>query len=78
MGQEIFLTQFEEDDFRAFRLKLEQETFLLDRMIEKESLSKRSPVAGFEIEAWLVDNTMHPSPIVFHFQGDRFFCIHFE
>ncbi|MGR9036113.1 MAG: glutamate--cysteine ligase, partial [Gammaproteobacteria bacterium] len=25
--------------------------------------SKRSPVAGFEIEAWLVDNTMHPSPI---------------
>ncbi|MGZ8142569.1 MAG: glutamate--cysteine ligase [Methylosarcina sp.] len=63
MGQEISLTQFEEGDFQSFHRKLEQETLLLNRLIEQKACSLRSPVAGFEIEAWLVNHAMRPSPI---------------
>lgn len=63
MGQEITRTQFEEGDFTAFRQKLVQETALLKRAIEQTSCSARPPVAGFEIEAWLVDKAMRPAPV---------------
>jgi hypothetical protein len=63
MGQEISLTQFEEGDFQSFHRKLEQETLLLNRLIEQKACSLRNPVAGFEIEAWLVNRAMRPSPI---------------
>lgn len=67
MGQEISLTHFEKGDFQAFYHKLEQETVLLKRLIEQNACSPRKPVAGFEIEAWLVDNAMRPSPINKHY-----------
>jgi hypothetical protein len=63
MGQEISLTQFEEGDFQSFHRKLEQETLLLNRLIEQKACSLRNPVAGFEIEAWLINHAMRPSPI---------------
>jgi len=63
MGQEIALTQFEEGDFIAFHQKLAQETALLKQMLARKSCSSRPPVAGFEIEAWLVDQAMRPAPI---------------
>lgn len=63
MGQEISLSQFEEGDFERFHQKLQQETFLLSRLIKQKGCSHRSPVAGFEIEAWLVDKNMRPLPI---------------
>lgn len=67
MGQEISLSEFEEGDFERFHQKLEQETLLLSRLIEQKACSHRSPVAGFEIEAWLVDNNMRPLPMNNHF-----------
>jgi len=67
MGQEISLTQFEEGDYQAFRRKLEQETSLLNRRIGRKACSSRSPVAGFELEAWLVDRDLRPSPINKHY-----------
>lgn len=67
MGQEITLTQFDDGDFRCFHDKLIQETALLKRMLEQKTCSKHPPVAGFEIEAWLVDNMMRPAPINRHF-----------
>ena len=67
MGQEISLSHFDEGDFTRFHQKLEQETLLLDRLIAQKNCSHREPVAGFEIEAWLVDNTMRPSPINKHY-----------
>lgn len=67
MGQEISFTHFEEGDFKAFHHKLEQETLLLSRLIKENACSLRKPVAGFEIEAWLVDNAMRPSPINKHY-----------
>lgn len=67
MGQEIALTQFDDGDFRRFHEKLEQETLLLKRVLEQRNCSKRPPVAGFEIEACLVDSMMRPAPINRHF-----------
>jgi len=67
MGQEIALTQFDAGDFLHFHEKLRQETALLKRMLEQRGCSNRSPVAGFEIEAWLVDDMMRPAPINRHF-----------
>ena len=67
MGQEITLTQFEKSDFIDFHQKLEQETALLKRIIEQKSCSQRQPIAGFEIEAWLVDEKMRPAPINQHY-----------
>ncbi len=62
MGQEISLTQFEAVDFEYFRQKLQQETDLLKQITEKKGFSTRAPTAGFEIEAWIVDQSYHPSP----------------
>ena len=67
MGQEISLSRFDENDFKRFHKKLEQETILLDRLIARKACSNRNPIAGFEIEAWLVDKNMRPSPINKHF-----------
>jgi hypothetical protein len=67
MGQEISLSHFDEGDFTRFHQKLEQETLLLNRMIAQKTCSHRDPVAGFEIEAWLVDKNMRPSPINNHY-----------
>ncbi|WP_036246972.1 hypothetical protein [Methylobacter sp. BBA5.1] len=63
MGQEISLSQFDESDFERFYQKLKQETNLLNQLIEQNACSTRQPVAGFEIEAWLIDQNMRPSPI---------------
>jgi gamma-glutamyl:cysteine ligase YbdK (ATP-grasp superfamily) len=63
MGQEISLSQFDESDFERFYQKLKQETNLLNQLIEQNACSTRQPVAGFEIEAWLIDENMRPSPI---------------
>jgi hypothetical protein len=67
MGQEISLSHFDECDFTRFHQKLEQETLLLDKLIAQKTCSHRDPVAGFEIEAWLVDKNMRPSPINKHY-----------
>ncbi|MGZ8185341.1 MAG: glutamate--cysteine ligase [Methylobacter sp.] len=67
MGQEISLSKFDTDDFIRFHQKLEQETILLNRLIEQKACSHRKPVAGFELEAWLVDNNMRPAPINEHY-----------
>ncbi|NOT12155.1 MAG: glutamate--cysteine ligase [Methylococcaceae bacterium] len=67
MGQEISLTHFDDNDFKRFHQKLEQETLLLGKLIAQKACSTRDPVAGFEIEAWLVDKTMRPAPVNKHF-----------
>jgi hypothetical protein len=61
MGQEISFADFDQSDFDHFYRKLEQETELLKHLIEKKSLSTRTPVAGFEIEAWILDNNCQPA-----------------
>lgn len=63
MGQEISFSKFDKSDFDCFYNKLKQETNLLKKMIEQNACSAVAPVAGFEIEAWIVGHDMHPAPI---------------
>ncbi len=67
MGQEIDHIRFEKADFKRFYRRLKEETALLKTMIEDNSLSQNGPIAGFEIEAWLIDKCMEPAPV-----NDRF------
>ncbi len=63
MGQEIDRDQFSEDDFRRFAGHLEAETRLLGEWLEAGAFLRSGPVAGFELEAWLVDGAERPAPV---------------
>jgi gamma-glutamyl:cysteine ligase YbdK (ATP-grasp superfamily) len=63
MGQEIEHSHFQQGDFDAFMQRLREETALLARYFAEDRFDNRPPVAGFELEAWLVDEHMHPAPI---------------
>ncbi|PKM13568.1 MAG: glutamate--cysteine ligase [Gammaproteobacteria bacterium HGW-Gammaproteobacteria-3] len=67
MGQEVSLAHFDADAFEHFYRKLEQETRSLGQLIATKNCSERQPVAGFEIEAWLIDAAMQAAPINEHF-----------
>lgn len=62
MGQEIQNSHFSEQDFALFRQKLQSETASLKRLFETTQLSQEGPVAGFEIEAWLINQAGEPVP----------------
>lgn len=55
MGDEIDRRYFGAEDFSSFRSRLDEETALLRAVFESGELSSRGDVAGFELEAWLVD-----------------------
>jgi hypothetical protein len=63
LGQEITTTRFTDDDFAEFQRRLEQETQQLEHWLQDDAFSSRDPVAGFEIEAWLLDDDFHPMPV---------------
>ena len=60
MGEEIRTRTFAEEDFTVFAERLSEETTLLRHLHENRGLSQREHVAGFELEAWLLD--MHGAP----------------
>ncbi len=62
MGQEIDKTQFTRDDFRKFSERLRSETTQLKEWFDQAVMSNRGPVAGFEIEAWMIDRDFRPAP----------------
>jgi gamma-glutamyl:cysteine ligase YbdK (ATP-grasp superfamily) len=62
MGQETHAAAYERADFERFHRQLAAETRLLGELLDKKACSERSPVAGFEIEAWLLDGDMRPAP----------------
>ena len=62
MGQEINLTLFNADHFERFHQRLTAETQHLKQLIEQKQFSELSPTAGFEIEAWLIDDAMQAAP----------------
>jgi len=62
LGQDIETIAFSAADFERFGEKLHAETASLVALIEAGALSQRAPVAGLELEAWLVDETGQPAP----------------
>jgi hypothetical protein len=63
LGQEIDRFRFSQDDFNRFTERLRKETELLGNLASIGKLSERDPVAGFELEAWLVDKNLNPAAI---------------
>ncbi len=60
MGDEISRRYYEAHHFSAFRRHLDQETALLRQHFERDDLSRRGEMAGFELEAWLTDDAGNP------------------
>lgn len=67
MGDEISSRYFQAEDFSGFRERLEAESDLLHRYYDRHEFSPRGDMAGFELEAWLVDHAGEPAPC-----NDRF------
>lgn len=54
MGQEINAHHFRHEDFERFRTRLKQETDLLHDWVESGRFDRSAPMAGLELEAWLI------------------------
>jgi len=63
MGQEINRTRFSEADLQQFSARLADETTALRSFAEAGGFSDSRYVAGFELEAWLLDHAGLPSPV---------------
>jgi hypothetical protein len=70
MGDEIQRRYFDAEHFSTFRARLDEETELLRQCFETGRFSPRGDVAGFELEAWLVDGHGDPLPA-----NDRFLAL---
>jgi hypothetical protein len=64
MGQEIADSHFKPEDFESFAQRLERETRLLCRWLERGVFPQGHSECGFELEAWLVDGEARPAPII--------------
>ena len=62
MGDEIPRRHFNAEDFSIFRFRLDEETRLLAEQFASSRFSRRGDIAGFELEAWLVDPEGNPLP----------------
>ncbi len=63
MGQEVTHSHFSIEENKRFKKLLIEETKLLKRKLEAGEFSSLKPMGGFEIEAWLVDESLRPAPI---------------
>ncbi len=63
MGQEINRTCFSDADCERFAARLAQETAALRSFSRTGSFTDTRHVAGFELEAWLLDHAGRPSPV---------------
>ncbi len=55
MGQEIAASHFRHHDFQKFQTNIDREMLLLREWFRDARFSCRQPMAGAELEAWLVD-----------------------
>ena len=63
MGQEISQSEFTHRDFERFGERLRRETAILHDWLRERRFTPVSGVAGFEVEAWLVDRAGQPAPL---------------
>lgn len=62
MGQEISQTKFSAEEQAEFQRRLARETELLAAWLRDGELAAGEPQAGYELEAWLVDQQLRPAP----------------
>ncbi len=63
MGQEISHSSFSDEDFNRFRDRVVAETALLEQWMADGVLDQGEPMAGSEIEAWLVHDRGLQAPV---------------
>jgi glutamate-cysteine ligase len=63
MGEEITKSQFTASDFERFSQRLREETQLLARWFRDGTFASQGKMAGFELEAWLVDDKYIPAAL---------------
>ena len=63
MGQEIEKAEFHSADFEQFQRRLADEMDFLRGLFEGHGFESKHEVAGYELEAWLVDQSTQPAPI---------------
>lgn len=62
MGEEIKSSDFTTEDYAQFKQQLHAETSRLAEWFAESRFIESHPVAGFELEAWLVDELYYPAP----------------
>ena len=62
MGEEITYSRFVKSDYQQYEKRLKQETDILADWFSSHSLSSKGLVAGYELEAWLIDDNASPCP----------------
>ncbi len=63
MGQEIADSHFTAADFQEFSQRLRDETALLADWLEEEEFPSGEEIVGYELEAWLIDESAGPMPV---------------
>ncbi len=63
MGREIDAIAFDAAAFRRFGESVARETALLEAWVRSGAMAETPYVAGFELEAWLVDGTFAPAAL---------------
>jgi len=63
MGDEITRSEFSDEDFHEFKLRLRSESRILMNWFKNDHFETTQGKCGFELEAWLVDKNYQPSPI---------------
>ncbi len=63
MGQEIAQGHFNKHDFEVYESRLREEMAVLSGWFKDKSFANGGLTGGYEVEAWLVDNSYLPAPI---------------
>ncbi len=62
MGEEIRYTRFSKADYKRYHQRLTAETARLREWFESGHFRDPQTIAGYELEAWLIDNDSQPCP----------------
>jgi len=63
MGEEIQYSRFNKTDYQKFTARLKEETALVKNWFDNQTFSSAPLVAGYELEAWLIDKAGKPLAI---------------
>ncbi|HEB82981.1 MAG TPA: glutamate--cysteine ligase [Gammaproteobacteria bacterium] len=63
MGEEIHYGRFNKTDYQQFVARLKNETQLLKKLFEENGFTDNRLVAGYELEAWLINDRGKPLAI---------------
>ena len=63
MGEEIKYSRFNKTDYQQFISQLKAETSLIKNCFDEQQFSSAQLMAGYELEAWLIDRDAKPAAI---------------